>query len=78
MASDRPSILDLHRAAGDATLGQTLIRLAKLAAAADAASPALAPAHVPASIVPRTHGRVRGPWFPAADQGGSARTESDR
>ncbi|MEM1208931.1 MAG: hypothetical protein AAF842_05295 [Planctomycetota bacterium] len=71
MPSERPSLLDLHHAAGDASLGQTLLRLARLAAASDAAAP------TPPAFVPRTHGRVRGQRFLAAP-GGSVRTESNR
>ncbi|MEM6334023.1 MAG: hypothetical protein AAF823_11870 [Planctomycetota bacterium] len=70
MTRETRPILDLHHAAGDANLGQTLLRLARLAAAADRTNPP--------SLVPAAHGRAAGQRFPAAALGGSVRTESDR
>jgi len=91
MPTSRPSLLELHHAAGDASLGQTLLRLARLAAAiqpnphkprqSDARSAALGnPTNAPRDNhhVPRTHGRVRGQEFLAAPYGGSVRKESNR
>lgn len=84
MPTSRPSLLDLHHAAGDQSLGQTLLRLARLAAATDnqphpdREQSDRSNRHRDHHHVPRTHGRVRGQEFLAANPGGSVRKESNR
>lgn len=70
-ASPRPSLLDLFRQSGDDHVGQTLVRLAGLAAAPHAVQTTPAPAEA--------HGRASGRLVSVLDpEPGSARKDSPR